>query len=498
MFKLPPLKDISRFFDESFKNEVHLITEDKAILCNGILLAARSAHIENLLKFTKNIPSTELSDGLPSLDACLDLVYGKSITIDKFNFRSIYKFGKIFEIDCMMEGIMRWVSDDVTYEIFWEVYFKLRKLGVSSTSPEFNVAVERFVSQSYHDFMENTFSTCKDNDEDDVISVFEIFSNSNSNNVSCDCAFTLLIDLLSLASDNNIQTPTFFNTSNCVPKCKLSLDAVISCIISYIEGTLSEPQSLISSYKCTDLLRKTIIACDDMENLREISILQNTIMHYRDVTVFSIRDLTWGLIQKLASVSTSYDTIRYFTKYTANATEIHPCIIAETALKWWSARGDEFSDMSFIKELVRRIQVDHGGWAGTIKLDSRYGNLVENFNLGNPPMLRFLFYKFENYDKTLPLLIETIRQGDGTPLCLPIKDVNCTNNMAAYKERIFSYDATIYPPYGAIKGHWFINCAKLDSCRNLVFRMLFFTTDTQQEILHYLEESTVALLKYTI
>ena len=49
MLRLMPLEDVTCFLKENFRNEVVIITTDKAFKCNGVLLAARSSHIGRML-----------------------------------------------------------------------------------------------------------------------------------------------------------------------------------------------------------------------------------------------------------------------------------------------------------------------------------------------------------------------------------------------------------------------------------------------------------------
>ena len=106
MFSLTPLGDLTRFRRNNVKNEAYLITEDVCIKVHGIILAARSAKIEVMLEESENIPAVEFSDDLTGLEDCLDLVYGGSVEIREDKFKTIYKFGKLFQIREMMESVL--------------------------------------------------------------------------------------------------------------------------------------------------------------------------------------------------------------------------------------------------------------------------------------------------------------------------------------------------------------------------------------------------------
>ena len=106
MFSVTPLGDLTRFRRSDIKSEVYLVTEDVCIKSHGILLAARSAELEKMVEESENIPAVEFSDDIAGLDDCLDLVYGGNVDISEDNCRTIYKFGKLFQIREMMDGVL--------------------------------------------------------------------------------------------------------------------------------------------------------------------------------------------------------------------------------------------------------------------------------------------------------------------------------------------------------------------------------------------------------
>ena len=128
MFSLTPLGDLTRFRRSKVKNEAYLITKDVSIKVHGIILAARSAKIEVMLEENEKIKAVEFSDDLTGLEDCLDLVYGGSVEIREDNFKTIYKFGKLFQICEMMESVLSWIAVSVTYDKFWSVYLELKNL----------------------------------------------------------------------------------------------------------------------------------------------------------------------------------------------------------------------------------------------------------------------------------------------------------------------------------------------------------------------------------
>ena len=124
MFALAPLGDLTRFRRSNIKSEVYLLTEDVHIKSHGILLAARSAKLEKMVEESENIPAVEFSDNKTELEDCLDLVYGGSVDIREENCKTIYKFGKLFQIREMIDGVLSWIARYMTYDKFWKVYLE--------------------------------------------------------------------------------------------------------------------------------------------------------------------------------------------------------------------------------------------------------------------------------------------------------------------------------------------------------------------------------------
>ena len=78
------------------------------------------------------------------------------------------------------------------------------------------------------------------------------------------------------------------------------------------------------------------------------------IIQCKELTVSSINDLPWKLIETLTSPATPCDTIKYFTEHAG--TELYPCITAEIVLKWWSVRKGVCPDNTFIKTIFTKVQ----------------------------------------------------------------------------------------------------------------------------------------------
>ena len=78
MFSLAPLTDLTRFRRSNFKNEVYVITEDRCIKSNGVLLAARSAKIEETLEESENIPAVQFSDNMAGRPSHILVTFSKN------------------------------------------------------------------------------------------------------------------------------------------------------------------------------------------------------------------------------------------------------------------------------------------------------------------------------------------------------------------------------------------------------------------------------------
>ena len=174
MFSLTPLGDLTRFRRNNVKNEAYLITEDVCIKVHGIILAARSAKIEVMLEESENIPAVEFSDDLTGLEDCLDLVYGGSVEIREDNFKTIYKFGKLFQIFEMMDSILSWIAISVTYDKFWSIYLELKNLH-DDTSVFVDI-IKGYLSVDGDNFIEHSREICHCQDKNTITAVVELLS----------------------------------------------------------------------------------------------------------------------------------------------------------------------------------------------------------------------------------------------------------------------------------------------------------------------------------
>ena len=161
-------------------------------------------------------------------------------------------------------------------------------------------------------------------------------------------------------------------------------------------------------------------------------------------------------MKQLTSPTTSYDVIKYFTENAG--IRIHPCVVVEIVLKWWSVRTDrEQVDMSFVKPLITPIQNVNSGWYYSVCEDERYKSLTKTLCIRAPTTAREMFYStLGNNSNNRRILEDFISRGDGTPAQL--EDLECSDNMERYRQSVpaFKYNAAVFPPYGDTKHHWYI------------------------------------------
>ena len=482
MLTLSQLGDISRYLKENFRNQVYIITEDKPIKCSGILLASRSTIIEEIIENSENIPAIEFSDNIPGLFACLKLVYGGSVDISKENYRSILKFGIIFQIPEMVDAVLSWIAEDLPQNIFWEVYFDLRKLDLCDSSTAFLEATKRYISSNCDEFLQNTVDVCHHKSDENVRVVMKLVSATDY--ITSDRMLTLFTDLLNTAPDDD-TTPSSSTSS---PAKRV--DTIISCAVGYIE---KHDVDMLDIRGTEIFLRKISSICNEVQNLRKIAKMLGDILQYKEIAISSVGELSWKFIRILTSPATLCDTIRYFTEHAG--TELHPCITAEIVLKWWSVREGVCPDNTFIKTIFTKVQDVYSKWVYNLISDSRYKDMVVALGLRKPAVHRIFYYG--SIDSNTNKIKECIQAGDGTPLVLPVESMHCSDNMAAYKETVpaFRYNPAVVPPYTINNAHWYLECEYKDN-GVITNNFISFITNTQQEIVNHLESCTHAWLLY--
>ena len=482
MFSLTPLGDLTRFRRNNVKNEAYLITEEVCIKAHGIILAARSAKIEVMLEESENIPAVEFSDDLTGLEDCLDLVYGGCVEIREDNFKTIYKFGKFFQICEMMESVLSWIAISVTYDRFWSVYLELKNLHDDNSV--FIDIIKRYMNDDGDNFMEHSREICHSQDNNTITAVVELLSRIDDITV-----LSLMENIIDIATENNetLFAATASSTGN-----DNYLQTVVSSTVTYMENFLkSDSCDEFHKSRCKQTLQKASSVCANMEALRTINkILFDTSFQPSFSGNFpaqSIKDLNWERVKQLTSPTTSYEAIKYFTENAG--TGIHPCVVVEIVLKWWRVRTDrEHVDMSFITPLITTIQNVSSWWYNDVCHDNRYKGLTETLDINTTPARAMYYNNFiqiprtHGYDNNARVLRDCISKGDGTPVQL--EDLYCTKNMERYKQSVpaFRYNAAVFPPYGDTKHHWYI--------RTLVpYKHVSLITDSKEEISDYINNA---------
>ena len=509
IIKLPQLDDLNRFLDENFRNEVFLITEDKPIKCNGAILAARSSILEGMIQDGEDVPVIEFSDNVPGLYSCLRMIYGGSVAIDEKNYKSVYKFGKFFQIKEMTDCVLKWVNEELPYSLFWEVSCELKKLGVSSKI--LKNAINRYCSENCDEFLQNTIRVCLNTNSStgtasvkDTI-VFDMFSEPNT--ISTENILTLLSDLLDAMTDKGQAVAHSFSMSSSVSNStEIYVDCVVKTLISFLEK--SNPCDFnSSSLVCTkylEVLKKLSSVCNRVEYLRKISLLQNDsyliTLSLKEINFSPLVGLTRELVEKLTNPSTSYHTIRYFTEHAAK--DIHPCIVGDIVLKWWTVKSAQCPDTSFIKTLFKKIEDFYDFWSMAASSDNRYYDLFQTLNLGGNEFTNAIHFYFDKDNGNLSALREYIERGDGTALTLPTWDIRCFG-METVMDKMsgFSYNPALFPPYRENDGYWFLFFRyKADSGTgsdsDFNFSMVSLITEYQQDILAYFDSCILGNLVF--
>ena len=492
MFSLTPLGDLTRFRRSNIKSGVYLVTEDVYVKCHGILLAARSAKLEKMVEESENIPAVEFSDDITGLEDCLDLVYSGSVDIREENCKSIYKFGKLFQVREMMDCVSSWIAVYVTYDKFWKVYLELKNLHDDTSV--FVDTLKGYFSADGDNFIEHSVEICRHEDNNTITAVVELLSRIDDIRV-----LSVMEDLFDTATKNN---ETLAATSSPI-YAKNYLQTVVSSTVTYIENYLKSGSCDESDKsRCKETLQIASSICTNMETLRTINkIIFNTNIHKidkivvdtrshrkpsssRTYTAHSTKDFNWERVKQLISPTTPYDAIKDFAQN--EGAEIHPCVVVEIVLKWWRVRTHKVHvDLSFINPLIKTIQNVSSSWYYCLYDDKRYSGLLITLGIPTPTAARGMYYRTSDHNNNKRILEDCISKGDGTPVQL--EKLYCSDNMKKYRQRVpaFRYNAAVFPPYGDIKSkhHWYINTYDPNGDNNTFVSLI---TQSKQEILNYI------------
>ena len=115
-------KDFSPFFlrDNHVRtripNSVTIAIGEETIECNGLVLAGHSKVLRELMFSSSDLYLDEFCGDRTGVEDCLDLMYGGEVEIDEGNIQVLIKFGKLFEVDDMVQGALDWLSSNITME----------------------------------------------------------------------------------------------------------------------------------------------------------------------------------------------------------------------------------------------------------------------------------------------------------------------------------------------------------------------------------------------
>ena len=176
---------------------------------------------------SNKIKTVKFSDDITGLKDCLDLVYGGSVDIREESCKTIYKFGKLFQIREMMDGVLSWIAVHVTNDKFWKVYLELKYLHDDISV--FVDTLKGYFSADGDNFIEHTAELCNSEDNNTITAVVELLSRIDNIRV-----LSVMEDIIDTAIQNNetlSATSSSINTNN-------YLQTVVYSIVTYIENFL--------------------------------------------------------------------------------------------------------------------------------------------------------------------------------------------------------------------------------------------------------------------
>ena len=455
-----------------------------------------------MLEESENIPAVEFSDDLTGLEDCLDLVYGGSVEIREDNFKTIYKFGKLFQIFEMMDSILSWIAISVTYDKFWRIYLELKNLH-DDTSVFVDI-INGYLSVDGDNFIEHSREICHCQDKNTITAVVELLSRIDDIRV-----LSAVENIIDIATENNetLVAATASSTGN-----DNYLQTVVSSTVSYIENVIKLDSSKeCEKSRCKQVLQKAARVCRNMETLRKIAeiLFDTNIQKVTNIDTsiqpasswnftassLKLKDLNWERVEQLTSPVTSYGDIKYFTENAGAG--IHRCVVVEIVLKWWRVKTDtEHVDMSFITPRITTMQNVSSWWYYSVCNDKRYNGLMKTLDIPEPTAERVMYYRAHvrdvqsdraHNDYNRRVLRDCISKGDGTPL--QFKDLRCSDNMERYRQSVpaFRYNTAVFPPYGDTIHHWYIYTYG-------PLKHVSLITNSKEEICNYINNASNILL----
>ena len=418
------------------------VTVNDLINSHWDCLRARGSPVDEILA---NAADTELFDNEAHFRICTKLIYGETVKIGENNFDIIYKFGDFFKINEIYSEVKMWIDKELTYENFWKVYIKLRSLNAKT---EFFVnGICRHLSNDNDNFLACTKDLFEDSSVETIASAVELLLVPEV--VHLDAVINArMIPVVSYLASNMKERHLRGSFTTAEVRC---LGIVNSFIVTYIEwyGSINDRDSYIQHLNGFPLPRgclKTMI---------------RTIISF--IKARFPRDFDTRL-SEMDQLTKSLDTIKAFMDSAKDV--IHPCVVAEIALKW--VRSTDLRDQAtcnvkgIIKALLENLKESSAQWYNSVCNDERYQSFIKD-HLGLPLRTKS-YYPQVLDDKGIKTLIECIIEGNG---------VEREFNVQLYSGesvRGFKYEDGKCPPYGDIADHWFIKTA---------FRHVSFIVDSK-------------------
>ena len=351
---------------------------------------------------------------------CTNLIYGEQVEIGERNFEIIYKFGESFEIHEICSEVKRWIEEELTYDKFWRVYIKLRKLNAKTSF--FVNGICRHLSNDNDNFLACTKDLFEEGNVETIAAVADLLLVPEVAHLDA-VINARMIPVVSYLVSNMIKR------QQCRPYTTAEqkfLEIIIFFIITYIEwhAPITDRDSYLQNlkefplpYRCL----KTMIRAT-------ISIIKVILPNNFDAN-----------LPEMDQLINSQDTISTFIR-TTNYAIIHPCVVAEIALTW--GRLTDLTENAtgrakdIIKDLLENLKEFSVQWYSSVCNDVRYQRFIKYLGL---PLLTESSNPHVLDDNGIKTLIKRIIEGKG------VESVTG-----------FKYEDGKCPPYGDIPDHWFI------------------------------------------
>ena len=216
MIRLKPIQDLSRY-GPSIENKAGIpikasVTADGEVLeVIGPILAFRSPVFESQLLHSSTVFVAEfrIHDVMP----CLDILYGKEVTLDERNINYIYIFGSRYQIGEMCFTVEDFIEHKMDVNDFWK-YLLVAKdyFGITNLEPYFKTRADRSIEKDYVDFYHDCQVAikeyCKD-DRDRGYLVQFVVTNLDISYLNVSTDFITDVDNITAKEETGIDLPVY-------------------------------------------------------------------------------------------------------------------------------------------------------------------------------------------------------------------------------------------------------------------------------------------------